>query len=419
MIKQVFSLSSLSLVGYAIGFINQVIIAQKFGVSHELDIYLMAVSFVTFGWFFAGPLTESSIPILHKAYKKNIKYTSFLFSRFLNNYILLSIIMMAIIILLILLILTITNDNILIIYTAFLVPIILLSSLSFYFTGVLNSISKYFGQSIVKIISSFITFLILWFFVDSLGIYSLLIATLLSQLIVVSIQIYLIYKSSIIYDFKFFGYARKNYLKMTLLLSITYFLSALFIVYEKWAYTYFGKGMLSSFNYATILYQVPLGIFLTPLLSIFWTELMNKLHKENVFSAIKWLKKVMLQVGIITILISVIFYTNSYTLIKLIFERGSFTSTSTMQVSIIFSAFLLGLPQYVIIQFLIRLLTSMHRKKELFYLGISFVIIPSIFISSGIFFENIDLIIYSLPINYTFNLIFGMYLIKKMEKDYE
>ena len=90
MIKLVFSLSSLSLVGYTIGLLNQIIIANKFGTSAELDIYLLALAVVNFGWFFIGPINEISIPDFFKNTKESNQKGSLYFSRVLNIILLIS-----------------------------------------------------------------------------------------------------------------------------------------------------------------------------------------------------------------------------------------------------------------------------------------------------------------------------------------
>jgi peptidoglycan biosynthesis protein MviN/MurJ (putative lipid II flippase) len=89
-LKLVFSLSSLSLVGYTIGLLNQIIIASNFGTSAKLDIYLLALAVVNFGWFFIGPINKISIPDFFNNTKESNQKGSLYFSRVLNIILLIS-----------------------------------------------------------------------------------------------------------------------------------------------------------------------------------------------------------------------------------------------------------------------------------------------------------------------------------------
>ena len=406
MFKLIFSLSSLSFVGYAIGFINQTIIAKRFGTSAELDTYLFALSVVNFGWLFIGPVNEISIPIFFKEYKLANENGSIYFSRVLNVILLLSIIMSFLIYVFLPFIFSYVSSGTNIEYIQFrkniliLLPIIFLTAITQYFQVVLNSMNKYIAQSIGKIVTAAISVIFLLFTFDGLGIKAIIFGMEFGLITLSLLQFYFIFKHKIYYQ-PFSGVLiDKLFYKNIIALLLTYLLSALQLVYEKFVFMSFGNGVLSSYNYSQALYQIPQMIVTTGVLAIVSTNFMNKIHENEIDEGLNKLYDIAINSFIIAMFAAITISIFSKEIVYILFFRGNFTYESINQTSDILFLVIFALPFLVISSILGRVLVILKKIRIQIWINVFTAVTSILFLFLSFFTKNKTLgIISIIPIN--------------------
>ena len=384
MFKLIFSLSSLSFVGYAIGFINQTIIAKRFGTSAELDSYLIALSVVNFGWLFIGPVNEISIPNFFKESKLSNENGSIYFSRVLNIILLFSIITSFLIYFFLPFIFSHVSSGSKIEYIQFkiniliLLPIIFLTAITQYFQVVLNSMSKYIAQSIGKIVTATISVIFLLLTFDVLGIKAIIFGMEFGLITLSLLQFYFIFKHKIYYQ-PFSGVLiDKLFYKNIIALLLTYLLSALQLVYEKFVFMSFGNGVLSSYNYSQALYQIPQMIVTTGVLAIVSTDFMNKIHENEIDDGLNKLYDIAINSFNIAMLVAITISIYSKEIVYILFFRGNFNIDSFEKTSSILCLLIFALPFLVLGSILGRALVALKKVKILTWINI-FSSVTSIF----------------------------------------
>lgn len=370
MYKLIFSLSFLSSLGYGVGFLNQVLIANKFGASSELDLYLVALSVINIGWFFSGPISEVSIPIFFNKIQKNKILGGDYFSKVINNILIFSFLMSLIIYMFLPEIysymfphkkLEYRNFEIIVIL---LIPIIFLSAVNHYLQGVLNSLGVFISQSLGKIITSVISMIILLFYFDYFGIKAIVFGLEIGLFIFAIIQLFLLKNLKIKYTLSINFLLGKDFYNNLSSMSFTYFLSAILPVIEKIIFLGFGVGFISSYNYAFLLLQVPLQIITTSVVAVAWTRFMDSLHKKNNDEALKELFDLSLNAFIIGSFIALFVFFFRKESVYLIFFSGKFDEIPLIQTSHILAYLIWSLPFFVINSLLSRALISLGKVKN-------------------------------------------------------
>lgn len=406
MLKKIFSLSVLSFFGYALGFVNQLIIAKKFGTSNQLDMYLLSLSVVNFGWFFVGPINEISIPDLFIEAKKSKKLGSIFFSKVFNIILIFSFFMSGMIFLFLPFIYSYVSSGSQISYPEFefnvylLLPIILLTSLSQYFQTVLGSLNKFTAQSWGKIVTASISVLFLVLFFDLFEIKSIIYGMELGLFLFCIVQ-YLLIKNLKIYYIPLSGVIlEKKYYKYFLALTFTYFLSALQLLFERFVFMSFGLGTLSSYNYSQALLQVPQMIVVTGVVAIAFTNFMTKVHLNDVNSGLDELFSIAIKSFFVSVIISITVYVLSREIVYLLFFRGKFDLNSLDKTSDILKILIFTLPFLVFSSILGRAIVVLKRFNILLkinsFTSISLIILLAIsyWISNIIFCLFIFIIIH-------------------------
>lgn len=370
MLKLVFSLSSLSLIGYFIGFLNQIVIANKFGTSSELDMYLLALSIVNFGWFFVGALNETAIPPFFNRYKDSFLGGSVFFSQILNLLLLLSLLSMSIIYFGLDFIYMHFVDNgemgdygEFSQYVNLLLPVILLTVMTQFLQAVLNSLHKFIAQSIGKIVTASFTLFFMLFFIDILEIKAILFGLEIGLVALMLLQFALIHREDVHYRM-FNGFLRdKKFYLDSVMLIFTFSVSAFQIFFERFVFVSFGDGALSSFNYASALIQVPQYIVISGIVAISWTKFMTYYNANENEKGLVNLGFIAFMSFFSSALLAAFINVYSKEIIYILFFRGEFSYESLEKASFIVKYLALSLPFIVVGNLLGRAFSTMRMIK--------------------------------------------------------
>ncbi len=192
-----------------------------------------------------------------------------------------------------------------------LIPYFMLQQHSSVLIALLNTYESYFYPEIIALLASLINILSIIFLSDLLGIYSLIVATTLNGLILVSVLSCMLRRK--VSYFHLFSLEKVKGAKPFVMFSLPMYLSTIcaqvYIFVEKSLCTYFGEGAVSVFDYARQITNLPHIVFssivpivMTPLLSMAFIN-----GKEDEFSdeLRRFLRLLLCLTGIIVIIMKV------------------------------------------------------------------------------------------------------------------
>lgn len=373
----IFSLTTISLAGYILAFVNQVIISNFLGTDKSLDIYLYALSVVNFCFFFSGPIVEAVVPVFFKNKSVSIKEASKCFSQILNLVIFLS--ATTVIFLFIyspLIVGRIESNNIsekIVEYYMVLWPVIPLSALMMLFSGILNALERYLFQNVGKLVASLVGVIYLLLTLKDQGGVAIAYSTVIVLLLHVLIMAYDLVRAGIRYSFSAFLIRDKGFYKVFLVLTFTYIFSAVYFVFEKWGLNKFGAGNVSAYGYAHKLFVIPQQVFVNSIIGVIWTKLLKKNESEGKNESIVEMINVSADAFGMTLIFSIISFLFSKHIIYLLFFRGSFNYKSLEVTSSFFSYLTIALPFATLYAFQSRLLLTLQRSKIIGIAGIFYV----------------------------------------------
>lgn len=211
-----------------------------------------------------------------------------------------------------------------------LIPYYILQQQGNILIALLNTYDSYFYPELISLLASVINILFIVFLSDLLGIYSLVVATTLNGLILVSFLTIML-KRKVKY-FRLISFEPLSLSKPFVAFSIPMYMSTfctqIYILVEKSTCTRFGEGAVSIFDYARQITNLPHVVFssivpivMTPLLSRYFIN-----GEEDAFS--DELRRFIRLLLYFTVIIAVLMQTNGEQISYLLFSEnnGQFVS---------------------------------------------------------------------------------------------
>jgi putative peptidoglycan lipid II flippase len=373
MFKKVMSLTTLNLMAAFMSFLSNMIISKYFGTSEKVDFFFYFISLVGFLSFFSGPLTETLIPKLHKLYRESEHNASQFFSQ-----VLVSVFALVIIFFPFLILFSYQISNTSVFSHLLLNPLNLfllvvcgfLTVLSVFLSGLLDAIGKYFQQVASKLLSALLAIGFLIYFVLNDVENTLLLYYIFGLVFLVSLQFISLKKSGIKitkFDLNFF---KRNELQMFFIMLFTFFLSALYLVYEKTTLSKFGIGILSSYSYSQKIMQIPQVIFVTSLLSILWNKTLEKAHNQSEKQVSNFSIRSAVLVSWLSLFVCIIVFFFCREIIYLLFYRGAFNEESLILTSDALKNIIWALPFIVFYSILSKNLLAYNKKWDILVIGV-------------------------------------------------
>ena len=378
---------ALTLLVKIFGLFKEITLAYYFGVSQEIDFYVLALLMVT---FFVGPIAGSfSILLVQKfiaAKEKSLLLAAALYQETIKLNAIIFLILIAIIVFLIQFfsfdrLFFAENKFYKITYFFALVPLALFSSVSVLNGSVLSAQKKF---SLNAVIPSIIPASIILCVVSNVAenyFISLLVGTILGYVLETIIGLLLNAK-----------FLRSSQLpiqknpetispavgeKFLQLFTANLILSGCLVIDQFMAFLA-GSGAVSIINYSN---RVPLGII--SILGVIWmvlfpifSELVVKAkHLQLKFFYIKFL----IMAFFVLLLSSCIFFAFSVDIIELIFERGKFDSDDVAIVGKVQSVYFLYIPFYVVCLLSSRIVYSYEKHNLVLILNATTLILNFVF----------------------------------------
>ncbi len=374
----IIKISLLTFIVKIIGFIKDIVIANKFGINIHTDSFYTSFKIQN---LFRKIITEGTlsyifIPILSKyKFKKKKKNLEQLIS---------SMYFILILVLFILTIICITFSNkiILIIYSGFknnykkleltnkifnyTIPFIILISLSYFLASIINLWNIIYPIITIQLITN-INIIVFSIFISkflNISITSLSIPIIIGGIIQLTIQNIYIRKIPIKINISKINFLHKGIFTIikkfipTILNILIYQISQ---IINNNLSSYFKEGSISWIYYADKLIELPLSILGTMTGTLLLAKLSNKYNKKDINGYNKLIEKYLQTILLLSIPISIFFLISSKLLIITFFKYGKFKYLDVIMTSKILNIYSIGLTALILNKIFIPCYYSQHN----------------------------------------------------------
>jgi len=375
-LKNIFTLTTLSLLVYPLSLINQLLVSYYFGTSKYLDLYWLMMSYILLLVIHIQPLKE----IFVNEYFK-LDYDINLRNKITNENLLFWLFVIIIGSLLIFayeekIYVTYFSDyfdlnkDIIFILYKFLILYIILFYFTEFFNGMLiaKNIVAYQGMSkLFTVISSIISIV---FLVEKFGIVTLGIGVNVGMFILLIFQIKSLYKLNL-FKYKFmFPRTSINLFKKVLILVFFSLFTQLYLIYERNVFMSLKPGLISAYQYGRSLHDIPFYIFIVTFQISIWPVFLKQNNSTDKVYLYEVTKKKIKYLILILILISLLFWFNSHYIIYLVYFRGEFDIESLLQTAMSLKAIAFALVPTGVLTLLSKALFILDQSKKVAYSGL-------------------------------------------------
>ena len=130
---------------------------------------------------------------------------------------------------------------------------------------------------------------------------------------------------------------------------------------DTWLATFLTAGSISYLYYANRLFQLPFALFAIAISTVLFPKITKELHQGLEKKALLSLKKVFWLLFYLLILATIVAIIDSKEIVKLLFQRGAFTSEDTKHTAIVLIMYTIGLIPYGLNKLFSNYLYATHR----------------------------------------------------------
>ncbi|MEW4309204.1 murein biosynthesis integral membrane protein MurJ [Rossellomorea marisflavi] len=407
----------LTIITKVVGFIREILIGINLGTNNEADFIILTLTIPTFIYLIiGGAFTTSFISI----YLKLDEQAKARFLSVVNRVI--NVFSFTVIVALVLgyyLVPYLRSQNFTVYITA--IPSIYFYIKSSFFSGILNANKKFIKSATAILLNNvlfIIILIILQIFTTSLATYA--IAFLISSIIM---YWYLYAEVRVEIEFQKFQFKEnifkeettKRFLKLSLPIVLGGASTQLYALMQRLYAIKLDEGYIAAVNYASKLVLLPQGIILTGITTVIFPYLAKMVSDKDISklksSYVKGEKLLFYILGILSINIIVF----SKEIVSLIFEYGSFDSTSTYKTALMLKFMVIGMYFSTIAAFITRYYYAYEKNNYPVIVGFFsvFVMNPLLF---GILEPHVKEV--SLPLSTSLSLIVQFILLKFKLKNF-
>ena len=422
-VNNFYKLSFLSLLIYPLSFINQILISNYFGTSRILDHYWTSLTTALLITMHIGPIKENLVNDFHKIRKYNYESAN----KYLSENILFWVIITFILGLLFwfnpisILNLSKADKQISSSFTEIwifrtLIIFMLLQCIHDIFAAILVSLGKVLFQNLNRFTTTLGSVIIISTMFDILKEYVLVVGIIIGMIFIIIYQIYELNKLEIKL-FKFI-YPKTSFNFMSKF-SILFFAGTagyFYVFYERIVFNNISTGLISSFQYAKSLHDIPQHLFIIAIASSLWPLYIVNVNQKKGDHIYEMTINKLLLIIVIFSWITLLLLFSAKQITYLVYFRGSFNNQSLETTYLCLKAVILCLVPIGINTILTRAIFSFGGIK---------LISLSIFLAnlSGclvLFYANVNksliIAIYNLLINSLISLIIISYGFLKYTK---
>ncbi len=246
-----------------------------------------------------------------------------------------------------------------------IMPVVFIAAGVYVFVGILQSYGEFTGPALISLVSNVV--MVVYFLVldRHFGIYGLGVAFTFGWLAQFFFLIPYLYKKRFHYSFTFD--LRSPDIRRVLALTLPLFVAALAQPINQLISTNIGssleEGVLSSVNYAYQAYFIVSGIFSYCLTNLFFPEMSRCFARNDTEGAKEICGNMLGSVSAIVLPVMAFIGGNSKALIRLLYQRGSFTAEDTNRVGLLLALYCCAMIFYSYQEILNKYFYSMQKVK--------------------------------------------------------
>lgn len=397
MLKKLPALFLFSIVSFAVGFANQLLISKYFGTSSSLDAYWFFIALINFLGFYAFPLRDAVSPLFFKELRESRNATHlassavslcvyiavgeilvlafFLFtsqSDFLPNYF------------------QISSDVFQMLL--WLLPSILLIAVIEVMSGLLLSLNMPIEQAICRLIAPCITFFCLLMFAEIWGEIALAFSFSLANLLVMGISLMYLHRANIKITLSSPKPLFQSSIKsMFWMMTLVYVFAQLHAFYERFVFLQFGPGVISGFQYAFMLVTTLIGLIAGPICNLLWPYFMAINHKDGSQDQSRVIDSLWVYLGAPLLVIAIFIFYNAHAIVYFLFYRGEFNIESAQITSNALMLLIFAIIPACMSQVIVRLLNAQNNYYGIGAVGITMACTGITLLTISMIQQNLDL----------------------------
>lgn len=375
---QFLKLSATSLVGYALGFLIQILLSRYFGTSSTVDAYWVAMTLVTLFGFYVHPVREALVSGFHECLRDAHHDASRYISSAINFLLIFLLAASALLFLFPAFLSTLVVDADKQVLTSEVVrmlpiaaPLIPLVALTEIYNGILVSRGRIFFQDFGRIVGSFCVVLFLLLFSKSLGILALILAAIVGNITLLIFQLKESGKCGFTYHPRTKPSVDAGFVKMSGVLILSYLASQFYIIYERKVFVSMQEGALSGLQYAVSINNVITAIVIGSMCNITWPKLYELLSNSNETEVVSLIVNNLKNLLTLICFILIYGYIYAEPIVYVIFYGGKFDLCSLNLTNMFLKSALLSLVPLSISSVLGRLYVSKRNTNFLFLVGVA------------------------------------------------
>jgi len=331
----VFKLTILSLILYPLSFINQILISNYFGTSKILDHFWLCLSLVLLLSIHIGPLKENLVNDFHKIRHDDIHKSNIFLSENLNFWIIITFIFSLFFWFYPIEILKLSYQNSELNYFSTeisifkaLVIFMFLQCLNEILSSILISAGKVSFQNLNKLFTTTGSILFIYLFYNQLKEYTLVYGLISGSILICIFQIWALKEIKITINIFAFPKVSKISLKKFSILFFPGTIGFLYVVYERIVFNDISSGLISSFQYAKSLHDIPQNLIILVITSSLWPLYIDNINKNKGDHIYEMTKNKISLVLLLFSLSTILIYLSAQEIIYLFYFRGSFDDSS-------------------------------------------------------------------------------------------
>jgi putative peptidoglycan lipid II flippase len=396
--RQFLQVAALSAAGYVLAFGNQLLLSYYFGTSAELDAYWVSMSAIQLAIFFVGPVREGLVPQFHRRWKASTSDANTYFSGVFNALVILLAISAVVVLIFrgYLAGMLVSGKqaqlagqvSAILIY---MLPMVFLLALTEVGNSMLASLDKVVFQNMGRMIGALLFGACILLLGNTFGVVAIVIAAIAGQIGFTLFQARALGAAGLHYSPAVRPKVDRALTAMAGVLMVSYAISQGYIVFERNVLTYFGEGVVSAYQYAQGLSQVPQMIFIASLSMVVWPKMLDAIHENNksaightVAEATKILFMLLSAIALFGILFA-------QQIIYVLFFRGKFDLQSLTTTATCLKYTLLALVPLGYTLLAGRAFVTMQSRKGLVSVGIGTALIGTAVLLIGRTLESLEI----------------------------
>lgn len=387
-LKNVTWVTVIMLLSKVLGFLRQAMIAFSFGSDYQTDIYFTSSDFMLgLSFAFTEALTMGLVTVyIQTRTQSGVKAANTVARKVMTMYLLFSVVLVGMLVLCAPLLAKILCPGYTGAQSALLIRYLRLFSLTILFAAfqsnlaaVLNANDSYIPGKLYGVIVNPVIILFMMLLGAKIGLYALVIGFVLANLIQIGLlaaccrRIFRFRPASPFHDAKV-----KNILKLSVPLLLSNLLVQCNHIIDKIICSLLGEGTVSSYAYANTLEQFVTASFTVSVGLILFSKFSEYVAQNNQKEMTKTLTRSVTMVLWILIPVSLVAVFSAGDIVKIIYQRGSFTAADTQRTAVALIGLCAGIPASAVRELYLRAHYSHQNTKTPLILSLFGVVLNAV-----------------------------------------